>query len=122
MNQDLDKFFSEKTIVDVDRSTFLVCNLKDNAKKIIISLVFLKDWDSIESDGYNSVIVNGVGAVLTFPCYWVSVPKELCMAYFTYIIDSLYAEHFNNWGITTGNGSQNIGNNCGCYRPPCGVV
>ena len=119
----LDKFFSEKTINDVDRSTFLVCNLNDPINKITISLVFMRDWDSIEPDGYNSVILQGKGAVFTFPCYWVSIPKELAMAYFTYLLEDFYSNEVNGWfGIgdgSSGNGSGNGGNGCGC---PCGAI
>lgn len=116
----LDKFFSEKTINDVDRNTFLICNLNDPTNKLTISLVFMRNWHSIESDGYNSVIIQNKGAVFTFPCYWCSVPKELCMAYFTYILEDFYNTTVAEWNGTSGNNSDNgYGNGCNC---PCGVV
>ena len=120
MRSKLDKFFSEKTIMDVDRSSFLNLELKDNSKKITICLIFLKDWNNIECNGYDIVLIKGVGAVLIFPAYWVSVPKELCMSYFTSVIDSLYNDYFNTGNS---NSDQMTGSNnhiCGC--PPCGIV
>lgn len=123
MYNTLDKFFAEKTISDVNRDTFLICNLNDKSNKITISLVFMRDWDSLETDQYNSVIIQDKGAVLTFPCYWISVPKELAIPYFEYVIDDLYNSEISKWNIpdnNTGNETGNNGNgNCNC---PCGVV
>lgn len=116
----LDKFYAERTITDVNRETFLICNLKDPVKKITISLVFMKDWDVLEPDEYSQVIVQNKGAVLTFPCYWVSVPKELAIPYFEYIIDQLYLEEFDKWdngsGAASGDGSNGTGHNCPCNQ------
>lgn len=134
--KELDVFFANKTIHDVNRDTYLICNLNDTLNKINISLVFLRDWDSLESDSFNQVIIEGKGAVFQFPCYWVSVPKELAMGYITYIINTFYDEYVSRWignnssaGGNTGAGSMtgpNIGtNNCGCNNgfvnpyPPC---
>lgn len=101
MNQDminkLDAFFAEKTMSDVNRDTYIICNLKDTKKKINISLVFMRDWDSIEADDYRQIVVEGKGAVLVFPCYWISIPKELAMSYFEIIINLLYEEEFHKW-------------------------
>lgn len=118
----IDKFFSSKTIGDIDRNTFLVCNLFDRAKKIVISLVFLRDWDSLETDSYNSVIIQNQGAVFTFPPYWLEVPKELTMPYFTYIIEDFYEKEVASWnnGSGSGSGSGTGGNSGSCC--PCGVV
>lgn len=125
----LDKFFAEKTIQDVDRNTFLVCNLEDKQNKIHISLIFMRDWDSIESDSYNSVILENTGAVFTFPCYWISVPKPLAMAYIQWIIDDFYENTVSKWSVGTGNnngsgsgttGGTGNGSNCNCC-PPCGI-
>ena len=116
----LDKFYAEKTITDVNRETFLICNLKDPIKKITISLVFMKDWDVLEPDEYSQVIVQNKGAVLTFPCYWVSVPKELAITYFEYIVDQLYLEEFDKWdngsGAVSGNENASTGCNCPCNQ------
>lgn len=108
----LDKFFAEKTIQDIDRNTFLICNLYDKKYKITISLVFLRDWDSLETDSYNSVIIENKGAVFTFPCYWISVPKELAMGYFQYIIDDFYKTSVYKW-------NGNITNNDNSANCPC---
>jgi len=134
MYNELDKFFAAKTIVDVDRNTFLVCNLVDSRYKITISLVFMRDWHSIESDSYNSVIIGGKGAVFTIPCYWLSIPKELAMEYFMYILDEFYNKEVIGWGLgytPNTDGGLTGGNNgcgCGCNQvavtggPPCVVV
>ena len=122
MYEELDKFFSQKTITDVDRSTFLVCNLKDPSLKITISLVFLKDWDSLPVDDYKFVIIDECGAIFTLPCYWVSIPKELCFPYFTSIITDFYDNVVSNWecagsGSSGSNGSANdsINPNLPCH-------
>ena len=61
MNKDmlaeLDRFFAQKTVVDADRNTFLICNLKDKKNKLMISLVFLRDWDSLEPNDYNALAI-----------------------------------------------------------------
>lgn len=126
MNQNmmakLDAFFAEKTIADANRDTYIVCNLKDSQKKLTISLVFMRDWDSIEADDYRQIVVEGKGAVLTFPCYWISIPKELAMAYFEIIINTLYEEEFNTWNtgvqIPGNDANQGSGNtNCPYIAP-----
>ena len=111
----LDKFFAIKTINDVDRNAFLVCNLFDKTNKLNISLVFLRDWDSLESNGYNYVIIDNAGAVINFPCYWVCIPKELAIPYIISVLEEIYAKDFN---IYLNNGSNNNGSgngsNCPC--------
>lgn len=136
--KDLDEFFAKRTIQDVNRDSYLVCNLHDGVNKVIVSLIFLRDWDSLESDSFNQVIIENKGAVFTFPCYWVSVPKELCIDYFTYIIKTFYDEYVSKWtsssstsGSNTNNGS-NTSNGCGCgcanngfinpYSPQCNTI
>ena len=113
----LDKFYAERTITDVNRETFLICNLKDPVKKITISLVFMKDWDVLEPDDFSQVVVQNKGAVLTFPCYWVSVPKELAIPYFEYIIDQLYLEEFDKWDNSSSGASNDGSSNTGCGCP-----
>lgn len=126
MMNELDKFFSEKTITDVDRNTYLVCNLKDAVNKITISLVFMRDWHSIESDSYNTVAVVSKGIVFTLPCYWVSIPRELAIEYITAIIEDFYTEELPTWpgfehlkgsNNSDNNGNESGGNNgCPCPR------
>ena len=148
MNKDmlaeLDRFFAQKTVVDADRNTFLICNLKDKNNKLMISLVFLRDWDSLEPNDYNALAIGNNGAVITFPCYWVSIPKELCIPYFIAILKQVYKE--NNWTFeedddstgTINPSNPSAGNNCCCGNingrnpssylnqaapvAPCGVV
>lgn len=116
----LDKFFAERTIMDIDRNTFLMCNLYDRPKKITISLVFMRDWDSIETDSFNSVIIQDKGAVFTFPCYWIEIPKELAMTYIMYIIDDFYQNEVSKWSSnSSGGNTSGSGNDCNC---PCNIV
>lgn len=132
MYEDLDKFFAGKTIIDVDRNTFLVCNLEDTRYKLTISLVFMRDWDSIESNDYNYVSIYPKGVVFTFPCYWVSIPKELAMGYIESVISAFYDEEISKWGIgyvpTPDDGSDGTTGGCCCGTninpvvPPCGIV
>lgn len=124
MRNELDKFFAGKTIQDIDRSSFLVCNLVDKRIKITISLVFMRDWDSLETDSYNSVIIENKGVVFTFPGYWVSIPKELAMTYFEYIINDFYQSTVSEWSIASGltGGSDSNGTGCDCNCPPANVT
>ena len=123
MRKTLDAFFAGKTINDVDRNTYQVCNLNDTRIKLTISIIFMRDWDSIETDSYNSIFLENKGAVFTFPCYWISVPKELAMTYFEYIINDFYANEVSKWTIAEGllnadNASTNDENNCNCQNQP----
>ena len=119
MYNTLDKFFSEKTVQDVDRNTFLVCNLNDMPKKITISLIFIKDWHTDDYTDYNELTIKNKGAVFTFPSYWVSVPKELAITYFQYIIDKFYEEEVSKWDTGIAPGGDGNNNGCGC---PCQTV
>lgn len=135
---ELDTFFAKRTIQDVNREAYLVQNLHDFENKVVISLIFLRDWDSVETDSFNQVIIEGKGAVFTFPCYWISVPKELCMEYFNYILKTFYDEYVSNWvsgssGNLSGGSTGNTGNTsnvgCGCGNtgfinpyPPCNNI
>lgn len=126
----LDDFFALKTIQDANRDAYSLCNLFDKTNNIHVSLVFLRDWDSLETDSFNQVIIEGKGAVFTFPCYWMSVPKELSYTYLTYIVQTFYNEYVSQWinNSNTGSGSNggitgSTNNNNTCYcQPPCGLV
>lgn len=131
MHNQLDKFFAEKTIVDVDRNTYLNLNLHDGRYKIVISLIFMRDFDGLEINSYSDVIIEGKGAVLIFPPYWLSIPKELCIPYFEFIINAFYAETVSEWvnnGLVGGGSSGttmpggNTGSNqqggCNPNNPP----
>lgn len=107
MLSDLDSFFAQKTITDVDRNTFQILNLKDPTLKITVSLVFMRDWHSIESDDYNVVSIKNYGAVFTFPCYWISVPKELCIPYFAAILEDFYTNEVSKWDIGDSSADSN---------------
>ena len=122
MMAELDAFFAKTVIGDVNRDSYLVCNLRDKEYKITISLVFMRDWHSIESDSYNLVTIGGKGAVVTLPAYWVSIPKELSMGYFQFLIDNLYETEIDDWFSNTGNGNGNNGSNVGMNGCPCKAV
>ena len=115
MISDLDSFFALKTINDADRNVFQILNLKDPSLKITVSLVFMRDWHSIESDDYNVVSIRNCGAVFTFPIYWISIPKELCMPYFTAILEDFYENEVSKWDIDTDSNS-----NTGSINPGTG--
>lgn len=129
MNQDminqLDKFFSEKTTPDVDRNTFLICNLNDRINTLTISLVFMRDWHTLEYDDYNQIVLKNRGCIFVLPSYWVSIPKELALTYIQALIDNFYNEEVSKWnngsdGSGTGSGSgdgSSSGNGCPCKNP-----
>lgn len=122
----LDDFFAKNTVTNVNRDSYLVCNLFDKPNNIHVSLVFMRDWDSLETDSFNQVIIQGKGAVFTFPCYWISIPKELAYTYIKYVVQAFYDEYVAEWikntsgsinnsgNTSSGNGTTN-GSNC----PPC---
>lgn len=125
MYNDLDKFFANKTTPDIDRNTFLVCNLRDKELNITISLVFMRDWHTnIEYSDYDQVILENKGTIFIFPPYWVTISKELAMSYFEELINSYYK---NELGIDlgnadgsssadgNGNGSGSIPGGCPCH-------
>ena len=95
--EEFEKYLANISTNDIDRQTYLFKNLNDTQNKIIVTIIFLRDWDSLDSDSYSSVIVNNVGAVFCFPCYWLSVPKELANPYFEYVLSSFYNEHVTKW-------------------------
>lgn len=127
MNQEminqLDKFFAEKTTPDVDRNTFLICNLNDRPKQLTISLVFMRDWRNLEYDDYNQVVLKNRGCVFVLPSYWVSIPKELAIPYIKALIDDFYNTEVSKWdlggGSSTGDGDNtgSGGNGCPCKNP-----
>lgn len=120
----LDDFFAKNTVTNVNRDSYLVCNLHDKANNITVSLIFLRDWDSLESDTFNEVIIKDKGAVFTFPCYWISVPKELAYTYITCIVQAFYddtVEKWNNEKNSISNNGNNSGNMNGCPPCNCGV-
>lgn len=121
----LDDFFAKNTVTNVNRDSYLVCNLFDKTNNIHVSLVFMRDWDSLETDSFNQVIIQGKGVVFTFPCYWISVPKELAYTYIKFVVQSFYDEYVNEWIETSssfiGNNNTNSGGTItnGSNCPPC---
>ena len=116
----LDKFLSQNTVSTINRETYLICNLTDKINKITVSLVFLRDWDSIECGSFENCIIPNKGAVFTFPCYWVCVPKELAFPYLTSIVDTFYAEYVSKWlgGTFVGESSNDTSSSGGTNNLP----
>ena len=107
----LDTFMANTTTNDINRNTFLVHNLRDKTNSITISLVFLKDWDSIESNSYNYTIIPSAGAVITFPCYWIEIPKELAIPYIILVLQDVYGEMGLGGGTSSGGLKPGSGGN-----------
>lgn len=119
----LDQFLVERTVADINRETYLICNLEDLTNKITISCVFIKDCENIECGSFENCIIPNKGAVFVFPCYWLCVPKELAYTYLTSVIDEFYSEYVTQWtggiwigGNNSSGATNNNLNNCGC---PC---
>lgn len=120
----LDMFFADKVCADIDRSTINHIALEDKENKVTICLIFMRDWDVIEYDDYNQIIMEKAGAVFIFPAYWLCVPKQLSMPYFLHIIGTFYSDYVSKWvgnGSDDSNNGNNGGNGCGCggCKPPC---
>lgn len=111
MKRDLDKFLTERTITDVDRTKFIPFVLRDGVNKLTICLMFNCNCHSYEDP--TIIPCEYTGVVIHLPAFWVEVPKELA---FTYIIDQInqiYCEIFKQWQI-----DGNIGGNTGTSCPP----
>jgi len=127
----LDEFFAKMTMQSVNRDAYLVCNLHDKVNKVIVSFVFIRDWDGIEYNKYDEEIIPNKGAVFTFPSYWVSLPKELIFDKFAAIVNKFYEEYVSAWvGSSSSGNSGSIGGNinnggnlngCVCC-PPCNLI
>ena len=122
----LDTFLSEKNCNDVNRDTYLVHNIEDTINKITVSIVFLREWHTdINDDEYGLIEIPNVGAVVTVPGYWISIPKELAFTYLKGIVNQFYEDTVSGW-ITSNqniNSSVNTGieNTCPTYIPPSGT-
>lgn len=119
----LDTFLAEKSCNDVNRDTYLVHNVEDTINKITVSIVFLREWHTdINDDEYGQIVIPNVGAVITVPGYWISVPKELAFTYLKEIINQFYNDFVSGWkaaevtqqlSSATDNSSNTI-NHCQC--------
>ena len=123
MYKTLDSFLAERTASDIDRTTYLVCNLEDKRYKIMFSLVFYRDADNLELDSYEIVSLTGTGAVFILPAYWLCIPKPLAMHYMRHIIEQFYETEVSLWlnqtdgSVDGGNTGMGGGNGCGCGCP-----
>lgn len=119
----LDTFLAEKSCNDVNRDTYLVHNVEDTINNITVSIVFLREWHTdINDDEYGQIVIPNVGAVITVPGYWISVPKELAFTYLKEIINQFYNDFVSGWkaaevtqqlSSVTNDGSNTI-NPCQC--------
>lgn len=119
----LDTFLAEKSCNDVNRDTYLVHNVEDTINKITVSIVFLREWHTdINDDEYGQIVIPNVGAVITVPGYWISVPKELAFTYLKEIINQFYNDFVSGWKAaevtqqlsSVTNNSSNTNNPCQC--------
>lgn len=119
----LDTFLAEKSCNDVNRDTYLVHNVEDTINKITVSIVFLREWHTdINDDEYGQIVIPNVGAVITVPGYWISVPKELAFTYLKEIINQFYNDFVSGWKAaevtqqlsSVTNNSNNTNNSCQC--------
>ena len=119
----LDTFLAEKSCNDVNRDTYLVHNVEDTINKITVSIVFLREWHTdINDDEYGQIVIPNVGAVITVPGYWISVPKELAFTYLKEIINQFYNDFVSGWKAaevtqqlsSMTNNSSNTNNPCQC--------
>lgn len=122
----LDTFLSEKNCNDVNRDTYLVHNIEDTINKITISIVFLREWHTdINDDEYGLIEIPNVGAVVTVPGYWISIPKELAFTYLKGIVNQFYEDTVSGWITSNQNISSSVNssieNTCPTYIPPSGA-
>ena len=124
----LDTFLAEKSCNDVNRDTYLVHNIEDTINKITVSIVFLREWHTdINDDEYGQIVIPNIGAVITVPGYWISIPKELAFTYLKEIVNQFYSEHVSEWkakevalqvnssnNSTVGNHSSMVSVTCQC--------
>lgn len=118
----LDTFLAEKSCNDVNRDTYLVHNIEDTINKITVSIVFLREWHTdINDDEYGQIVIPNVGAVITVPGYWISIPKELAFTYLREIVNQFYNDHVSEWKAAevtqqlnhAGNNGSNTGTSYG---------
>lgn len=122
----LDTFLSEKNCNDVNRDTYLVHNIEDTINKITISIVFLREWHTdINDDEYGLIEIPNVGAVVTVPGYWISIPKELAFTYLKGIVNQFYEDTVSGWIASNQNISNSVNsgieNTCPTYMSPSGA-
>lgn len=122
----LDTFLSEKNCNDVNRDTYLVHNIEDTINKITVSIVFLREWHTdINDDEYGLIEIPNVGAVVTVPGYWISIPKELAFTYLKGIVNQFYEDTVSGWITSNQNISSSVNtgieNTCPTYIPPSGA-
>lgn len=120
----LDTFLAEKNCNDVNRDTYLVHNVEDTINKITVSIVFLREWHTdINDDEYGQIVIPNVGAVITVPGYWISIPKELAFTYLKEIINQFYNDFVSGWkaaevtqqlSSVANNSSNSTNNPCQC--------
>lgn len=125
IEQDLDSFFTTRTCTDIDRTKFLIKELKDFKNKLNTCLVFNCNCHSYEDPV--QIECEYTGAVIHLPAFWVEVPKELAFTYIMGLLKELYEGTYTQWYIDgkignagSNSGSSNTGsagsNNCCCNQ------
>lgn len=110
MRNSLIQFLKEKSASDINRTTYLVCNLEDKPRKLKISLVFIKDWHSLIADECSYLPIEDKGAVFTFPSFWLSIPIDLSIPFLTNTIDDYYRDELHIYDETINNGGTGTNN------------
>lgn len=125
IEKELDSFFATKTCTDIDRTKFIIKELRDFTNKVNTCLVFNCNCHSYEDP--TQIECEFSGAVIHLPAFWVEVPKELAFSYIMGLLKELYEGTYTQWYIdgkigNTGSnsGSSNTGsagsNNCCCNQ------
>lgn len=95
--EQLNKFIVGNSIANVERTPYLNLNIIDKENGITISIVFVRDFGTMEADDVSTIEIQGKGAVFLIPGYWLGVNQTLAINYITYIIKDFYKEHVSEW-------------------------
>ena len=83
----------------------------------------MRDFDGLEINSYSDVVIEGKGVVFIFPPYWLSIPKELAMPYFEFVINDFYQNTVSDWignGLIGNSSNGTMGGNTGVSQQPGG--
>lgn len=89
------EILQSNTSAVIDRSPYTVFDVNDNPNNLIISLVFVRDCNTLELNECLNTIIAGKGAVITLPGYWMGVSTDLAFPYIKNAINECY-EALNN--------------------------
>lgn len=120
MKKKLDSFLAEKTCTDIDRTKFIIFDLKDVENGLTTCFVFNCNGHSYEDE--TIIPCKYTGCVIYINAFWLEVPKELAFNYLLELIGDLYKSGIYRDWYTSGMIGKNIDPNadgdsgCGC---PC---